>query len=279
MNLKHLFAATVCILSIGTAGSAQNKPTAATVLATVNGTEITVGHVIALTARLPEQYQAIADVDLFKGVLDQLINQTAIGAGANADSLEMKIMIENETRALLAGDVLKKIGNAATGDAAIQAAFDAKYGDQPFKTEYKASHILVASEEEAKGLLESLAGGADFAELAKEKSTGPSGPGGGDLGWFSSERMVAEFSNAVKELSVEGVSAPIKTQFGWHVIKLFETREVPSATLEDVRGEIEEELRDAALKKSIAKYEADAEIVRNDVTIEPSVIRQTELLD
>lgn len=279
MKLKHLLAVTACILSVGTAGSAQDKPSAATVLATVNGTEITVGHVIALTARLPEQYQAISDADLFKGVLDQLINQTAISSGADVNSLAMQTMIENETRALLAGDTLEKIGDAATGDAAVQAAFDAQYGVPPLKIEYKASHILVGTEDEAKGLQQSLAGGADFAELAKEKSTGPSGPKGGDLGWFTPERMVAEFSNAVKEMSVGGVSAPIKTQFGWHVIKLFETRKGEPVILADARAEIEEKLRDAALKKAIKQFEADAEIVRSDVAVEPSVIRQMELLD
>lgn len=279
MNFKHLFVTSASLVFFASAGLAQDKPVAGTVLATVNGTDITLGHVIAMTARLPEQYQSIPDADLFKGVLDQLINQTAISSGIDANSTEMKLMIENETRALLASETLDDISDEATTDAIVQAAFDVKYGDLPPKTEYKASHILVETEDEAKALIVTLNGGADFAELAKEKSTGPSGPNGGDLGWFVPERMVPEFGTAVKDMEAGGISVPIQTQYGWHVIKLFESRDKPAITLAEVRGEIVEELTSAALKKAIAKFESDAEIVRNDVTVDPSAIRQLELLD
>jgi len=279
MKLKHLFVTSACVVSFVSASLAQDKPTASTVLATVNGTEITLGHVIAMTARLPEQYQDISDADLYKGVLDQLINQTAISSGVDANSTEMRLMIENETRALLASEALDNISDGATSDADIQAAFDEKYGGLPLKKEYRASHILVGSEDEAKALVVSLTGGADFSELAKEKSTGPSGPNGGDLGWFVTERMVPEFGGAVKNMAAGDVSEPIKTQFGWHVIKLFDSRDKPAVTLEEVRVQITEDLTAAALKIAIAKFEADAEILRNDVTVDPSSIRLMELLD
>ncbi len=278
MKLKNILAATACMTIIGTATLAQDGPSVDTVLATVNGIEITVGHVIALTDRLPEQYQKIEDAELYKGVLDQLINQTAISSTTDAEAKDIKLAIENETRALLAGRALDQIGAAAATEEAVLAGYEAKYGNLPTELEYRASHILVGSEDEAKALVVTLAGGADFAELAKEKSTGPSGPGGGDLGWFTPERMVPEFSGAVKELAAGGVSAPIKTQFGWHVIKLFETRDIPPPTLEEVRTEIEGELTDAAIKAAIEKFEADALIVRSDVVIDPSMIRKMELL-
>jgi peptidyl-prolyl cis-trans isomerase C len=106
-------------------------------------------------------------------------------------------------------------------------------------TEYKARHILVESEEEAASLIEQLDGGADFAELAQEFSTGPTGPSGGDLGWFAPDRMVAPFSAAVQSLEVGAFSAePVQTQFGWHVILLEETRDQQPPGIESMRVEL-----------------------------------------
>jgi len=257
---------------------AQDKASADTILATVNGVDITVGHVIALTSRLPEQYKAIADKDLYQGVLDQLIHQTAISTKTDGNTKAMKLAIENETRALLAGETLDRVGAAAITEATIKTAYEKKYLSQPRETEYKASHILVKTEDSAKELLKALEGGANFAKLAKEKSTGPSGASGGDLGWFTPDKMVVEFGNAVKTMDKGGVSSPIQTQFGWHVIKLFDTREVPPPSLEEVRTEIEAGLKDAALKAAIDKFQNDAEITRREVDIDPAIIRKTELL-
>ncbi len=126
-------------------------------------------------------------------------------------------------------------------------------------TEYKARHILVESEDEATSLIEQLDGGADFAALAEEFSTGPTGPSGGDLGWFAPDRMVAPFSAAVQDLEVGAFStAPVQTQFGWHVILLEDTRDQQPPGMESMRVELTsiaqqqrvqaflQELRDAA---------------------------------
>ncbi len=278
MKFRTLLATSACLVFVSTATFAQETQSVDTVLATVNGVDITIGHVIALTSRLPEQYQSIPDKDLYQGVLDQLIHQTAISTTANADSEFMKLAIENETRALLAGEALAKIGEAAKTEDKVKAVYEEKYLNQPRDTEYKASHILVKTEDEAKELIKALEGGKDFAELAKEKSTGPSGARGGDLGWFTPEKMVPEFGDAVKSMEKDGVSAPIKTQFGWHVIKLFDSREIPAPTLEEVRATIEGELEDAALKAAIDAFQEDAKITRNDVEVDPAIIRKTDLL-
>lgn len=278
MNLRKMLAVTVSAAVLGTLASAQDAPTASTVLATVNGTEITVGHVIALTSRLPDQYQGIADETLFNGVLDQLIQQTAIGAEADRDSLGIKLALENENRALLAGEVLTAISAAAVTDEAVQAAYEKEYVDIKHETEYKASHILVKTEEEAKALIAELNGGADFAALAKERSTGPSGVSGGDLGWFIGARMVPEFGEAVATMELGAISEPIKTQFGWHVIKLFETRDEQPPALEDVRAKIEDKLKGPAISAAIKRLEAAATITRTTDGIDPSIVRQTDLL-
>ena len=278
MKFRTLLATSACLVFTSTASFAQDTPSADTVLATVNGVDITVGHVIALTSRLPEQYKSIPDKDLYQGVLDQLIHQTAISTTTDADTKAMKLAIENETRALLAGETLDKIGKAATTEDKVKAAYEEKYLNQPRETEYKASHILVKTEDEAKELIKALEGGTDFAELAKEKSTGPSGARGGDLGWFTTEKMVPEFGNAVKAMKAGGISDPIQTQFGWHVIKLFESRDVEPPSLEEVRTTIESDLKDAALKTAIEAFRNDAKITRNEVEIDPSIIRKTDLL-
>lgn len=106
-------------------------------------------------------------------------------------------------------------------------------------TEYKARHILVETEEEAADLIAQLDAGADFAALAQEFSTGPTGPNGGDLGWFAPDRMVAPFSNAVQALEVGAHSAaPVQTQFGWHVILLEDSRDQQPPGLESMRTEL-----------------------------------------
>jgi peptidyl-prolyl cis-trans isomerase C len=282
MQKTRTFLASVAMATIlALPVAAQEETTVDTVVATVNGKDITVGHMIVARASLPEQYQQLPDEVLFTGILDQLIQQTAL-----ADTFEgelparVTLSIENETRSLTAGEVVEGVmANVATEDA-IQAAYDEKYGNAEPGEEYNASHILVESEEEAAALVEELAGGADFAELAMEKSTGPSGPGGGSLGWFGAGMMVPEFENAVKDMEVDAVSAPIKTQFGWHVIKLNEKRIADAPTLESVRDELDLQVRQVLVQEAIEKVTADAEVNKDAAAaIDPSVTNNTDWLE
>ena len=279
MKFKQLLAITSCAIAFGTTAPAEETVDVSTVLATVNDSEITVGHVIALVSKLPDQYQSIPDETLFQGVLDQLIQQSAIGAEADNESLSMKLALDNEVRALQAAEVLDTASKAAVTEEAIKSAYEERYASAEPVTEYKASHILVDTEAEARGLVESLVEGADFAELAKEKSTGPSGPSGGDLGWFTPDRMVPEFSEAVVKLETGSISAPIQTQFGWHVVKLYETRPLPTPALEEVREELFQELNAEAINSAIERLEKAATITRAEVEVDPSVIRRVDLLD
>jgi peptidyl-prolyl cis-trans isomerase C len=110
--------------------------------------------------------------------------------------------------------------------------------------QFKARHILVTTQSEALDLVKQLDGGANFEELAKEKSTGPSGPNGGDLGWFAPDQMVAEFSNAVALLEDGNyTSTPVQTQFGWHVILREDSRENQPPTFESVRDVINQQVQ------------------------------------
>jgi peptidyl-prolyl cis-trans isomerase C len=153
------------------------------------------------------------------------------------------------------------IAQAVAGDylASVEVSEEeilAEYAEQAEmapQLQFKARHILVATQGEAIDLIAELDGGADFEELAMEKSTGPSGPTGGDLGWFSPNQMVPPFSNAVAALEDgEYTSEPVQTQFGWHVILREESRDSEPPTLESVREVITQQVQQKKLQAYIA---------------------------
>ncbi|MGH1576060.1 peptidylprolyl isomerase [Planktotalea sp.] len=252
-----------------------------TVVATVNGVDITMGHMIVVRAGLPEQYRNLPDDALFTGILDQLIQQTVLADAAKGDTpLRVELALENERRALMAAEHMDSVLADAVTDDAVQAAYDAKYAGAEPEKEFDASHILVETEDEAKDLVTTLEGGADFAELAKEKSTGPSGPRGGALGWFGKGMMVPEFETAVMDMEVGAVSAPIKTQFGWHVIKLNNSRFKDAPKMEDVREELEQQVRMDIVDSYISKLTDSATISRKtSVDVDTSKLKDLSLLE
>ncbi len=278
--LKRLIALPAFALASAMSFSVQAQD-ASTVVATVNGVDITVGHMIVARATLPQQYQQLPDNVLFNGILDQLIQQTALAQSFEGElPSRVTMAIENETRSLTAGEVIESILSEALTEDALNAAYKAKYVDQDPGKEYNASHILVESEEEAAAIIETLAGGADFAETAKEKSTGPSGPNGGSLGWFGTGAMVAPFENAVVALEVGQVSTPVETQFGWHVIRLNETRVQNVPTLDEVRQEIEGEVREAAMASAIEAVIGKSDVDRSGSEgLDPAILRELELIE
>lgn len=256
-------------------GMAQD---ASTVVATVNGTDITLGHLAVLRAQLPDQYQALPDDVLFKGILDQVIQQTALAQSAEALVTKRdEIALENDRRAYLAGLALQDAVKGAVTDAAIQAAYDARFKEAAPGTEYNAAHILVATEDEAKKIREQIDAGTDFAELARQNSTDGSAAGGGALGWFGAGQMVKPFEDAVVALQAGQVGGPIQTQFGWHLIKLIETRVASAPALEAVRGELASELEQATIDARIKAAADGATVTRNDTGIDPALLKSPTL--
>ncbi|WP_417726836.1 foldase protein PrsA [Roseovarius sp.] len=274
-------AALVTGLTLCTPVLAQDTPSADMVMATVGGTDITLGHMLVLRAALPKQYDQVAPEVLFSGVLNQLIQQELLKQAHDGEmSLAATLRLENERRAVLAADVAETVVNANISDERLQTAYDAEYAGVEAETEYKAAHILVETEEEAQKLVTELEGGANFAALAQEHSTGPSGPSGGDLGWFGEGVMVPEFFVAVAGLEVGAISAPVQTQFGWHVIKLNETRIKERPTLDAVREDLLVGLRQRAFDDFIIGLEDATDVTRTDTsTLDPALINQTDLLE
>ncbi|MEO0701371.1 MAG: peptidylprolyl isomerase [Pseudomonadota bacterium] len=282
MHLRTpVLAAAVLSMALAAPLHAQDDaPTADTVVATVGGTELTLGHMIVLRSRLPEQYQQLPDDVLFEGILDQIIQQAVVGASVGELSRENALAIENEERALLASQLIDDVATEALTDEALQAAYDETYGSVEPETEFNASHILVETEEEARALIEELDGGADFAALAQEHSTGPSGPNGGSLGWFGMGMMVPPFEAAVVELEPGSFSQdPVQTQFGWHVLILNETRLKDAPALEAVRDELAAQVQRQAVDARVAELTEAADVTRADITgIDPAVLREMSLV-
>jgi peptidyl-prolyl cis-trans isomerase C len=280
MKTHRLILAAAALALTSTAGFAEDAITADTVIATVDGTNITVGHVIALRGRLPEQYQSLPDDVLFPGIVEQLIQHTVLEHAIRTQlDKRTELGLENESRAFLANEMLTRLSEREVTEDELKAAYVERYDAAIPDQEYNASHILVETEDEAKELKRLLDEGADFATLAREKSTGPSGPNGGELGWFGKGQMVQPFEEAVMSLAVGEVSNPVQTQFGWHVVKLNDMRNIAIPTLEDVRADLTMELQRDALEAEVTKLIDGATITRTEVEIDPAVIRDVSLFD
>jgi len=252
-----------------------------TVVATVNGIDVTLGQMIALRASLPQQYNQLPPEVLFKGILDQLVQQILLEQSYEGEVPKaVTLSLENERLARMAGLAAAEFLETAVTEEEVQAAYDEKYSETEGK-EYKARHILVETEEEARSLIEELDGGANFATLASEHSTGPSGPNGGDLGWFGPGMMVKPFEDATMALEPGSYTKdPVQTQFGWHVVLLEETRDKAAPALDEVRGEIEAELQNAAVEAHIDALTEKAEIDRSGADgVDPTLLTNTELLE
>jgi len=254
--------------------------TAQTVVASVNGTDITLGHMIVLAETLPEQYRNLADDVLFKGILEQLIQQTALEQSlAGKTSARDTLTLENERRGYLSGVALQAAVGAAVTDAALQSAYDARYKDTAPKTEYSAAHILVPTEEQAKTLKAEIDAGADFAEVAKANSTDGAAAGGGDLGWFSAGMMVKPFEDAVLAMKAGEVAGPVQTDFGWHLIRLNETRIASAPPLADLREELAAEIEQATVAAQVKAVTDAATVTRPGMGIDPAALRDLTLLE
>jgi peptidyl-prolyl cis-trans isomerase C len=198
-------------------------------------------------------------------IMDRVIDQDlASRAGKDSGLLEtpdVKVRLKAAQDAVLADAYMQKIGEEATSEVALRRRYEA-LGKDGIK-QVKASHILVKTEEFAKEIIELLGLGGDFTALAKEHSVGPSGPKGGDLGFFGEGQMVPPFSKAAFALEAgEHTKTPVKTQFGFHVIKVMETKQVPPPPFYEAAPKLAEEARAEAMIAALTKLRTDATIQR-----------------
>jgi len=269
MNLRYpLLCLFTALLSAPLAAEESAAPAAAPatdqqVLMTVNGFEITpeVFHTYRLLRQRaepsdPRQAQTL--------ILNELVNILMVSQDAEARGLDKKpenaLLADIGRRMAMTEMAVRDVsGNFEVTDEMLQQAYDEAFANQP--KEYKARHILVKEEDKAKELIAELDGGADFAELAKNNSTGPSGPRGGDLGWFSLATMVKPFGDAVAAMEKDAYTKePVQTQFGWHVILLEDVRDPTPPKMEEVKDQLETKLKQDALTDYVTALRDKADI-------------------
>lgn len=249
------------------------------VVATVDGTPITLGEMIVMkqAASQDPQMAEMTDPALYDMMLDQLIQQTAVAA-AGTETAGVRAQLEIQRRNTLAAAAIAKVAGAEPTDVEIQTAYDGLFASAEPATEYSAAHILVDSEEKARDIKVQLDDGADFGTLAEQNSTGPSGPNKGDLGWFTTDQMVKPFADAVATLDKGQISDPVQTEFGWHVIKLNDTRMREAPALDEVRDEIGQMVLRDKVQGEIQRLTAAATVERID-GIDPALLNSTDLLE
>jgi peptidyl-prolyl cis-trans isomerase C len=249
-------------------------PTGATVLATVNGKQITDEDVkIAaddLRGSIPSQLEGKArDAYLLDFLIDgALVAQKALAEKADQTPEFAKRLAYQREKLLMEG-VLEQVAKTAATDAAIKAAYDEAAKAQKPQTEIHARHILVGTEEEAKAALKRLMGGEEFADIAKSVSKDP-GAEGGDLGWFTKDRMVPEFAEAAFKLDVGQVSDPVKTPFGWHIIEVLDKREKTFPALDQVKDQVSRYVVQKAQSAMVAELRKNAKIERMEPPPSPT---------
>ena len=238
------------------------------VLAKVNGAEIRQSDVTLAEEELGPSLAQMNPATRKANVLSFLIDMKIVARAAEqkkiADQADFKRKLAFARDRLLMDNLLAAEGKAALTDAAMKKVYDDAAKKIADEQEVHARHILVATEEEAKAVKAELDKGADFAKLAKEKSKDPGASDGGDLGFFTKEQMVPEFSKVAFALEPGRISDPVKTQFGWHIIKVEEKRNRKPPEFDKVKPQIEQYVTRKAQADYVAKLREAAKVERLD---------------
>ena len=261
---------------MSTAAIAQDV-SARTVVAKVGETEITLGELIVARTQLPAQYAQLPAPVLFEGLVDQLVQQQLLADSLDRLPLAVEFLLKNERRTLMATEVMS---DATPSSQEVEVAYLERYAAAQAVSEFRASHLLVDTAEEAAAAKARIDAGEDFADVARAVSTGPTGPNGGDLGWFGQGAMVPAFEQQITSLAVGGVSEPFETQFGWHVATLVDTRTLPIPTLDEVRATLEADLREEKVTAMLNTMAEGVSITMpTPEQFDPALINAIELLE
>jgi peptidyl-prolyl cis-trans isomerase C len=267
-GLLGLLAVTLLVVPKA-ATQARAQAQADKVVAKVSGVEIRESDLAMAEEDMGQQAQQLqgdAKRDALVGYLaDVIIVSKAAEAKKVTEQKEFKSRIAFIRNKLAMEMLLVEEGKAASTDAAMKKVYEEAVQKGGSEEEVRARHILVPTEEEAKAVLAEIKKGTDFAELAKQKSKDPGAAAeGGDLGYFGKSQMVPEFAEAAFKMKKGEVSDPVKTQFGWHVIKVEDKRSKPVPTFENVKDQIETFVARRAQADYIAKLRGTAKVERLD---------------
>ena len=265
-------AAVVAVAMMAVPTLAHAKTEDSGVAAVVNGNKILKSQVVDFMKA--NNVKSEDEQKVYPAVVDQLIDEKLIQEAAAKSNIEntpeykqqLAIIKENLAKQLYVQDYLKDKVN----DNAIKAEYEKLKKDNKGKEEVHARHILVKTEDEAKDIIKKLNGGANFEELAKEKSIDPSAKNGGDIGYFAQGELVPAFSDAAFKLDKGTYTKePVKTQFGWHVIMVEDKRTRTVPELKAIQDRIRSSLAQDAVKGLIQKLSAKADIKRYDMNGKP----------
>ena len=285
--LAATFAATLALAltfaSIG--GLPARAQTPDPVIAKVNGVDIHESDLAAAEEEAGQIPQMAPDAKreyLISFLTDMVLVTQAAEAKKIGDTPDFKKKLEFQRNKLLMAKLFDQTGKDALTDEAMHKVYDDAVKQLPDEQEVRARHILIradakddkaskAAEDKIKAIIVRLNKGEDFAKLAGELTEDPSGKAnGGDLGFFTKEQMVPEFATAAFEIAPGKISGPIKTQFGWHVLKVEEKRKKPAPTFDEVKAQIETYVVRKAQADLVTKLRADAKIERLDKKDEPA---------
>ena len=282
-RLARLFAGAL-VLTLAATGPLTAQDAKDPVVATVNGTPITQSDLAVAeeeAGQLPPMSDSAKKDYLVQFMADAILITKAAEDKKLADDAAFKRKLEFARQKLLMEALLNQGAKDASTDAAMRAVYDDAVTKIPAEEEVKAAHILIratagddkaskAAEDKIKAVIARLNKGEDFAKVAGEVTEDPSGKAnGGDLGYFTKEQMVPEFANVAFSLDKGKISAPVKTQFGWHVIKVEDKRTKPKPSFEDVKPQVEQFVARKAQAEFVTKLRADAKIEKNYKVEEP----------
>lgn len=242
LPIRQIFIVALALVFLsGPDAVAQNQISEGTV-ATVDGIAITYNDVSLVEDELMAVYGQLPEEQRFQTLVGYMVNrilasEAAKKAGLENDADVAKIKAFMERKALQDVYIAKMLMERVREED-VTAYYDKEIKNGPVEEEVRARHILLDNREAADAVVADLENGTDFAALAKERSKGPSGPSGGDLGYFSKQSMVPAFSDAAFKLAAGETSPPVQTQFGWHVIRVEDRRNRPVPPFDQVRDQI-----------------------------------------
>jgi peptidyl-prolyl cis-trans isomerase C len=248
----------------GVARAADEDP----VVARVNGVDIRQSDLAFAEEEIGGNMPTIPPEQKRDYLINYLVDVIVLSQAAEKQKLgdrpDVKRRLAFDHNRLLMESLLQDAGKSALSDEAERKVYDEAVKQVKNEEEVHARHILVPTEDEAKAILAQLKGGADFATLAKEKSKDPGAAEGGDLGYFTKEQMVPEFSEVAFKLGKGQLSDPVKTQFGWHIIKVEDKRTRPTPTFEQVKPQIENYVAHRAQAEMVENLRKSATVERLD---------------
>jgi len=247
-------------LGLVLAGLTVASAQAADVVAKVNGHTITEKDLEAYAQIHNQALDKHREVLVNAMITEEIAVQEALKQKLDKNP-EVVAEIDQQRRTILASALVQGyLDKHPVTDKEMQDVYDREVANADH-TEYKARHILLESKDAADAVIAELKKGADFAELAKSKSTGPSAKDGGDLGWFGAGQMVKPFAEAAAKLKKgEYTKEPVQTQFGWHVIKLEDTRQAEVPSFEQLKPRIARLLQNERVKTYLAELRAGAKV-------------------